>query len=242
MAPHLWRGFYTWFSKEIEIEGTLESQSSLLPGETQTRVKDLEVPCAERRRGRGPECTGPWEVAEAQTASVLKPWHAHMWRHTVVTLWNDGSSNLVHNRSCFGLSSIPSGGFPHHTHALIWTLCPRPDMQPSMIEGLGSRVLSHHPYTHTHSPSPVLGYASVITSYCSHSGYGLCSEHLRLRKILMPGPGWPSSRSTAGLGLYGHPGSPQGSRNPEPLVHISCTPCSCLAAPLGLCPCHSPPR
>lgn len=124
--------------------------------------------------------------------------------------------------------------FGHYVPGLIRS----PPCLRAWVPGSSPHHRSTH--THTHSPSPVLGYASVITSYCSRSGYRLCSEHLRLRKILLPGPGWPSSPSITGPGLYGHPGRPQGSRSPEPSVHFSCTPCCYLAAPLGLSPCHSP--
>lgn len=165
--------------------------------------------------------------------------------HTCEDMWQFPYGRMVHQTHftarVVSACCASCRRLPHRTRALVWTLCPRPDTQPSMPEGLGPRVLSPSPlHTHTHSPSPVLGYASVITSYCSRSGYRLCSEHLRLRKILLPGPGWPSSPSITGPGLYGHPGRPQGSRSPEPSVHFSCTPCCYLAAPLGLSPCHSP--
>lgn len=150
---------------------------------------------------------------------------------------------IFNNWTCFGLSCTLSGELPHRTHALIWRLCLKPNLWPFVIGGLGPRVLPpSHPL---HIPSPGLGYASVIVSYYLRSGCRLCSEHLRLSKVLTPRPEWPSSPSTAGLGLHSHPGCPQESRSPEPSLHFRVgltkgrTPCYCLAAPLGLSPCRS---
>lgn len=59
----------------------MESRGSLLPGggrpiRQESRTSRFRV---QKDDGAGDtEHTGLWEVEEAQTSSVLKPWHAHM--------------------------------------------------------------------------------------------------------------------------------------------------------------------
>lgn len=83
--------------------------------------------------------------------------------HTCEDMWQFPYGRMVHQTHftarVVSACCASCRRLPHRTRALVWTLCPRPDTQPSMPEGLGPRVLSPSPlHTHTHTqPQPCAG-------------------------------------------------------------------------------------
>lgn len=212
----------------------------------QARVKDPEVPCAERWRGRGHlRALGSEGWGRAQGLFCA----GAPGMHTCEDMWQFPYGRMVHQTHFTARVVSPAVhpvGGSLIVHMLWFDIVSRPDTQPSMPEGLGPRVPLPppvHTHTHTHSPSPVLGYAPEVYFLTgSRSGYRLCSEHLRLRKSCCLAQGGPAPLSITKPGLYGHPGRPSREAGaPSPQCTLAALPAAILLLPwVSLLP--LPPR
>lgn len=157
--------------------------------------------------------------------------------HTCEDMWQFPYGRMVHQTHftarVVSACCASCRRLPHRTRALVWTLCPRPDTQPSMPEGLGPRVLSPSPlHTHTHTaPALCWDMPQLLLLTVHVQGTGCAQSISGSEKSCCLAQGGPAPRASQGLGCMATLADPREAGALSPQCTLAALPAAILLLP-----------